>query len=81
MCDYKDVCKDYNPMCDADVGETDPYPGCLNQYSQHDVVVIKHWAQETAESGGWRYTKPMERNVASSLIESLIFERAEIIDK
>jgi len=36
MCDYKDVCKDYNPMCDADVGEEDIYPECFKPWPKSE---------------------------------------------
>ena len=32
MCDYEDVCKSHNPMCDADVGEEVPYPECFKPW-------------------------------------------------
>ena len=43
-------------------------------------VGIRHWVQETNESGGWRVTDRMTIAQASHAIQHCGYERAEIVE-
>jgi hypothetical protein len=43
-----------------------------------EIVRIRYWQQETMDSGGWRLTEPMSKPTAEKLIESQVYEQAEI---
>ena len=46
---------------------------------QAERVVIRHWLQETIETGRWVQTEPMSRHVAEKAIADHWFERGEIV--
>jgi hypothetical protein len=44
-----------------------------------ELVQIRYWCQETMESGRWVTTETMDKDIAEKLIESRVYERAEIV--
>jgi len=44
------------------------------------MVKIRHWRQDNMESGRWVLTDSMKESTAHKLIESELFEDAEIIN-
>jgi hypothetical protein len=80
-------------MTEIEYKESDRYPGYYTAYQNgqacgfvskeqmdNQPVKIKHWQQDTMESGRWHYTDAVTRRIALRLIEERIFYRAEIVE-